>query len=258
MAERVPASPRPVALVTGVGRRVGIGAAIAERLAGDGFDVAVSSWTPYDERMPWGADAQARDTLADAAAEVGARYLAVEVDLEQPESPPSLFDRVEAELGVPSVLIMSHCESVDSALLDTTVESFDRHLAVNARATWLLIREFGRRFRGPHGSGRIVALTSDHTVGNLPYGASKAALDRITIAAARELAELGVTANVINPGATDTGWMTAELSEQIVRRTPLGRVGRPADVANLVSFLCSPQGGWINGQLLYSDGGISA
>ncbi|WP_372500182.1 SDR family NAD(P)-dependent oxidoreductase [Sphaerisporangium perillae] len=72
---------------------------------------------------------------------------------------------------------------------------------------WLLIREYGLRHRVPFGEGRIVGLTSDHTVFNLPYGASKAALDRITIAAARELAHLGVTANVINPGPTDTGWI---------------------------------------------------
>lgn len=68
---------------------------------------------------------------------------------------------------------MSHAESVDSGLLDTTIESFDRHFAVNARATWLLIREYGRRFQGAPGTGRIISLTSDHTVGNLPYGASK-------------------------------------------------------------------------------------
>jgi 3-oxoacyl-[acyl-carrier protein] reductase len=147
-------------------------------------------------------------------------------------------------------LVLCHCESVDSGLLDTTIESFDRHMAVNARATWQLIREFGRRFASPHGTGRIIALTSDHTVGNLPYGASKAALDRITLAAARELASLGITANVVNPGATDTGWMNDELVQEVARSTPLGRVGRPEDAANLVSFLCSPEGGWINGQLL--------
>jgi 3-oxoacyl-[acyl-carrier protein] reductase len=106
-----------------------------------------------------------------------------------------------------TALVMCHCESVDSGLLDTNLESFDRHFAVNARASWLLIREFGRRFRGPHGTGRIISLTSDATVGNLPYGASKAALDRITLAAARELEHLGVTANAINPGPVDTGWM---------------------------------------------------
>lgn len=116
-------------------------------------------------------------------------------------------------MGGVTALVMSHCESVDSGLLDTTVESFDGHFAVNARATWLLIREFGRRFTGERGTGRIVSLTSDHTVGNLPYGASKGAMDRITPAAAHELAHLGVTANAINPGPVDTGWMPEEVRE---------------------------------------------
>jgi 3-oxoacyl-[acyl-carrier protein] reductase len=123
-----------------------------------------------------------------------------------------LFDSAERELGNVSALVFCHCESVDSGRLDTTVESFDRHFAVSTRASWLLIRGYGLRFRGQHGTGRVVSLTSDHTVGNLACGASKGAMDRITLAAARELADLGVTCNAINPGPTDTGWMnrTAE------------------------------------------------
>ena len=79
--------------------------------------------------------------------------------------------------------------------------------------------------------------------------------DRIVLAAAREFAHLKITANVINPGATDTGWMTEELQAHIGEMTPLARVGRPDDCARLVAFLCSEAGGWINGQLLYSNGG---
>ena len=92
------------------------------------------------------------------------------------------------------------------------------------------------------GDGRIIALTSDHTVGNLPYGASKGALDRITLAAAHELGHLGVSANVINPGPVDTGWMTDPIRDSGIRRTPLNRLGTPHDTANLVDFLCSPRG----------------
>ncbi|WP_043632528.1 SDR family oxidoreductase [Nonomuraea candida] len=250
-------SARPLALVTGVGRTVGIGAGIARRLAATGWDVAFTSWTPYDERMTWGAEAGATDAIARSLAELSAATTAVEADLTDPEAPARVFDEVERRLGAVTALVMCHCESVDSGLLDTTVESFDRHFAVNARATWLLIREYARRFAGPHGTGRIIALTSDHTVGNLPYGASKGALDRITLAAAHELAHLGVTANVINPGPVDTGWMSGEAREQLIAHTPLGRLGTPGDTGNLVAFLCSPEGQWINGQLLMSNGGLA-
>ncbi|MGQ4267195.1 SDR family oxidoreductase [Nocardiopsis changdeensis] len=248
---------RPVALVTGVGRTRGIGAAVALRLAGAGWDVAFTHWAPYDARMPWGAEPGAAERIGAALAERGAAHLALEADLADPEVPDRVVERVSAELGAPAALVLCHCESVDTPLLDTGVESFDRHFAVNARASWLLVRAFARAFTAPRGSGRIVALTSDHTVGNLPYGASKAALDRIVVAA-REPAHLGVSANAVNPGPVDTGWMTPELKRETAGYTPLGRTGTPEDTADLVEFLCSPRGGWVNGQLLHSDGGISA
>ncbi|MFI5610995.1 SDR family oxidoreductase [Amycolatopsis sp. NPDC051903] len=238
---------KPVALVTGVGRRAGIGAAIATRLMADGWTVACSYWGAYDARMPWGAD----------ETRPGVGSFELEADLEDPATPGALFSSLVTELGDVRALVLAHCESVDSGFLDTPIDSFDRHFAVNTRASWLLMREFATRYRGPHGAGRIVALTSDHVAGNVPYGASKGALDRLIVAAARELGHLGITANSVNPGPTDTGWLDAPLRTALVDRTPLGRLGTPADCANLVSFLCGPDGGWLTGRVLTSDGGLS-
>lgn len=190
--------------------------------------------------MPWGVD----DSLS-----------ILEADLEDPEAPAELVEHVSRTHGPITGLIMCHAESVDSSIADTTIESFDRHYAVNVRSVWLLIKAFAARFPGPPGSGRIIAITSDHTAFNLPYGASKGALDRIVLGASVELAELGVIANVINPGPNQTGWITPDLEASILRNNLQPRLGTPADCANLVAFLCSPRGQWINGQLLYSDGG---
>ena len=255
--ERSAGPGRPVALVTGVGRTVGIGAGIATELAASGWDIAFTYLTAYDERMPWGVEAGAAAAVEGSLRRHGVAVAAIEADLADTGAAGFIFNEAERRLGNVTALVMSHAESVDSGLLDTTIESFDRHFAVNARASWLLIREYGRRFRGTPGTGRIISLTSDALIGNVPYGASKGALDRITLAAARELAHLGVTANAINPGPTDTGWMTDEVRQAVLAQTPLGRLGTPQDTASLVAFLCSPQGGWINGQLLLSNGGLA-
>jgi 3-oxoacyl-[acyl-carrier protein] reductase len=248
---------RPVALVTGVGRTVGIGAAVATRLAADGWDVATSHWGAYDHRMPWPCEDDGPARVAERIRERGARTTAVSADLVDVGAAARVFDAVEADLGPVTALVLCHCESVDSGLLDTTVDSFDRHYQVNVRASWLLVRELAQRFPVERiGRGRVVALTSDHVVGNLPYGATKGALDRLVIAAARELQQLRVSANVVNPGPVDTGWMTEEQRVATREATPLGRGGTPDDAAALVSFLCSPEGGWVNGQLLSADGGL--
>ncbi|WP_285116024.1 SDR family oxidoreductase [Leifsonia sp. fls2-241-R2A-40a] len=250
-------SSRPVVFVTGASRPESIGAAIARRQAALGWDVAFAFWDDYDASMPWGAHERAHDAFADELRELGARALPVAVDLSHPESPGFAVERVRAALGPVQALVASHAHSVDSGLLDTSVEAFDAHFAVNTRGTWLLIKAFAEQFPADlSGSGRIVALTSDHTAHNLPYGASKGALDRIVMAAAVELAHLGVTANLINPGPIDTGWMTPDLAGALAAETALGRLGTPQDTADLVAFLLSPSGGWINGQLLHSNGGF--
>jgi 3-oxoacyl-[acyl-carrier protein] reductase len=208
--------------------------------------------------MPWGERPGSVAAIETSLRDRGATVFSIEADISNASTPHDLFDATESALGPVTALVLSHAEDVESGILDTTLENFDLHFAINTRASWLLIREFANRFTGERGTGRIVALTSDHTTNNLPYGASKGALDRIVIAAAKELGPTGSTANLINPGPIDTGWMSPEQATQLAAITPAGRLGTPSDTAALVSFLLSGDGGWITGQLLHSDGGLSA
>ena len=242
------------ALLTGVGRRQGIGAGIAAGLALDGWDLVLSYWPGYDRRIGLAGEPDDPQQLADALRATGRRVDLIEADLQDPDQATDLVRRAGEVSGSLDALVLSHCESTDSGVLDTTVDSFDRHYAVNVRASWLLIAAFARQL-SPTG-GRVVALTSDHTVGNLPYGATKGALDRLVLAAAHELGHRGLRANVINPGPVDTGWMDQDIRDGCRAATPLGRLGTPDDVANLVRFLLSEPGGWITGQLLCSNGGF--
>ncbi|MBS3180592.1 MULTISPECIES: SDR family oxidoreductase [unclassified Pseudoclavibacter] len=252
-------TPRRVALITGVGRRRSIGAALAVGLARDGWDLALNYWQPYDDRVGLERSGDDPRAVAELCLDLGASVELVEGDLSDPSVPGRLFEEART-LGPLAGLVLSHAESVDSSILTTDLESWDRHFAVNARATWLLIKAFAEQLPvvPDPGSARasIVALTSDHTVDNLPYGASKGALDRIVTAAAVELADRGVRANVINPGPVDTGWLDDETRAWCTDATPAGRLGTAEDTTNLVRFLFSPAGAWINGQVLSSNGGF--
>ena len=218
----------PIALITGTARANSIAAGIVPRLTADGWEVLTSDLENADYPC----------------------------DLSTPGGPEELIQTVNRTHGAISAIILSHAHCAESGILDTTAESFDKHVAVNARASLLLIAAFARQI--PDDGGAIVALTSDHTTGNLPYGASKGALDRIVISAARELGPRGISANVLNPGPVDTGWMDIDLRTSLTAHHPLGRLGTPADIADVVSFLVSRPGRWISGQLLQSDGAFSA
>jgi 3-oxoacyl-[acyl-carrier protein] reductase len=243
----------PAALVTGVSRLGGIATAVARALARDGWTVAGTGYRPYDETEPWGAERDAPERLL---AE-GVLGWWEEADLADAATPARVVAEAEAAVGPLTALVLVHTESRAGGVLETSAEGFDRHLAVNARAALLLSAEFARRFRGEPGTGRIVAFTSGALHGEVAYGASKAALERMVVAAAAELGPRGITANCVDPGPTDTGWMSPQLYERIRDATPLGRVGEPDDAARLAAFLCSPAGGWITGQTVISDGGAS-
>lgn len=254
----MPAARRGTVLVTGVGRRRSIGAGIALGLADDGWDLVLNYWAPYDDRVRYGRAEHDTDDVAAECRRRGSNVAVLAGDLADVAVPGRLV-HAAATAGRLGGLVMSHCEGVDSAILDTSLESWDRHFAVNARAVWLLIKAFAEHLADEvttEVKGRIVALTSDHTAHNLPYGASKGALDRIVVAAAVELGNRGIRANVINPGPIDTGWMTPDIRQAGQAQTPAGRLGTPADTADLVRFLMSDAGGWITGQVLYSNGGF--
>jgi 3-oxoacyl-[acyl-carrier protein] reductase len=246
------------ALVTGASRRVGIAAAVARALAADGWDVATTCWRPYDETEPWGSEPREAEELVDELRALGARAGLYEDDLADPEAAVRVLDAAESAVGPLTALVNVHAHSEQGGLLEATAEQLDRHLAVNTRATLLLSAEFARRFRGEPGSGRIVSFSSGLPLaGEIAYAASKGAVEWITVSAAVELGPRGITVNAVDPGPTDTGWMSPELKAGAEAATPLGRVGRPEDAANLVAFLCSPAGGWITGQVIRSDGGFS-
>jgi 3-oxoacyl-[acyl-carrier protein] reductase len=245
---------RPVALITGVGRTAGIGTGIARCLVADGWDLVLSQWTPADEEIFGESAAAGMDDVGDELRQRGARVIRVPADLEQVDAPARLIAQARKEFGTIDALVLSHAWDIESGVLDTTVEEFDKHFAINARASWMLIAEFARQVET---GGAIVALTSDHTAGNLPYGVSKGALDRLVIAAAKELAPRGISANVVNPGPIDTGWMSDEVRATLIGMQPSGRLGTATDTGNLVAFLLSPKGRWVTGQLLMSDGGFS-
>lgn len=256
-------SDGPVAVVTGASRRRGIGAAICRALAAGGADVFFTHWGNYDDAMPWGTDGEgSADALRRELEEAGVRSGDMEVDLSDPDAPARVLDAAAEKLGPPSILVNNAAhysvryglqyEYLDAAMLDA-------HYAVNLRATALLGVEFARRYPGGPG-GRIVNLTSGQflgpMLGELAYVATKGAIEALTISLAAEVAAKGITVNAVGPGPTDTGNMTEESRQQLAKKFPTGRVGRPEDVARLVAFLAGEDAAWITGQIIHSEGGF--
>jgi 3-oxoacyl-[acyl-carrier protein] reductase len=249
-----------VALVTGANH--GIGASVAHMLTDAGASVFVTYLRLDDE---W---SHHKNEPA-----LGGRMEAWEADLADGDVPRQLFERAEAAFGPVEILVNNADHCVPDTFVPGFVEdpigrapdrlsaaSHDRHFAVNSRATALLIAEFARRHieRGATW-GRIVGVTTNGIngfPGELSYGASKTALESYTLAAATELGPHGITANVVCPGPTQTGWIPPDLVGPWGEQHCLGRVGTAADVAGVIVWLCSEGGGWVTRNRIWADGGF--
>ena len=237
---RIPGS----ALVTGAGREREIGTAICRALAAAGHAVAFT--------VPPGGDGSA------LAAELGAGV--IEADLSDPGAAEVVLDTATERLGgLPAVLVNNAAVSVNGGYAVMDAATLDAHYAVNVRAPVLLSCELARRH--PRGEpGRIVCLTSGQSLGpmldELPYATTKGALEMFVRQLAPEVMGLGITVNAVNPGVTDTGWVTDAIRADVLPRMPAGRIGEPEDAARLIAWLCSGDARWVTGQVIGSEGGF--
>lgn len=251
--------PRPVALVTGVSRRIGIGAAVARRLADAGFDLFLHAWAPADAEQPWGADPGA-GLPAEIATELAgaARVEHAAADLADPDAPARLVGLAAEAFGHVDVLVANHARSSSYDLEHVTAAEIDLTYAVNTRATLLLVQEFARRHDDTR-PGRVVLMTSGQHRGpmpeELPYIASKGALHQLTASLAAHLAPRRITVNAVDPGATDTGYADDALHALVLDQEPMGRWGEPDDAARLITWLAGPDSAWVTGQVIVSAGG---
>ncbi len=221
---------RSIAIVTGASQTRDIGAAICRQLVSSGHDLV---FTYFKATADWA------DSFTTELENQGARVLATEIDLSQSDAADST---------------MTDWQTLDAA-------SLDQHYAVNLRAPLLLATRFTKRFAEAHlTSGRIIQLTSGQELGPMPdeiaYATTKGALSTFTKTYAAAVAPLGITVNAINPGPTDSTWMDEATRTALKPSFPFGRIGAPEDVARLIQFLVSPDGGWVTGQVIHSEGGF--
>lgn len=229
------------ALVTGVSREAGIGYAIANRLEELGASVFRHGWSSHDEAQPWGAEPRVEH---------------FEADLADPVGPAEVMAAARAALGHVDILVANHARSGLGRLEELTAEELDGFLAVNVRATLLLVKELALQHDDERAGGRVVLLTSGQHLGGMPrevaYAVSKGALHQATATLSAHLVPRGISVNAVNPGPTDTGWDIGDPA----RHMPLGRWGTPEDAARLVGWLCTDDAAWITGQVIDSEGGF--
>ncbi len=244
------------ALVTGVSRRAGIGFAIAGRLRDLGADVVVQGFGGHDAAQPWGEDPEG---TAGLATELGVP--ALEADFTDPAAPGACLAAAAEAVGHVDILVANHAMSCDQSLEQLEAAAIDATLAVNVRGTLLLVQAYAARHDDARPGGNVILFTSgqhlEPMARELPYAASKAAIHGLTGSLADHLAPRGIRVNTVNPGPTDTGWATPELTAFEMRRLPFGRWGAPEDAARLVAWLAGDESAWITGQVITSDGGFS-
>ena len=237
------------ALVTG--GTGGMGRAIAAKLAADGFDVAVAYTGSVD--------------LADAAvkeiADQGRRGAAFAADVADEEAVSAVFDAVQDRFGHLDAVVHTAGINRPAALIDLDLADFDEIHRVNVRGTFVVNQQAARRV---HEGGAIVNVSSSMVRFAPPelsaYAASKAAVDALTRILAKEMRGRDITVNAVAPGPTATAAFlhstSAEEQQQLAALPPLGRLGSPDDIAGIVSFLAGPAGRWVNGQVVYANGGF--
>jgi 3-oxoacyl-[acyl-carrier protein] reductase len=246
-----------VALVTGVSRRIGIGAAIARRFAASGYRLMLTGLPAYDAAQPYGGDPEGVPGLL-AELDGAADY--VTSDLTDPQAPAAAVAAALDRFGAVDALVAVHAYSRHTELGSLRADEIDRHMVVNVRATMLLVEAFAGAYDQRRGHGRVVLFSSGQRLGPMPgelaYAASKAGVEVLTRNFAHLLARRQVTVNCVNPGPTDTGYADPETHEHVRRMFPTGHWGQPDDAARLVEWLCSPDAAWVTGQVIDSEGGF--
>lgn len=237
------------ALVTGASR--GIGAAVAKRLGADGFSVVVN----YS-----GSEEPATEVVAEIEA-AGGHAVALKADVSRPDDVAHLFAQTEATYGIPAALVNSAGVMQLAPLGESDDDLFDRMVAINFKGTFNTLREAARRMQD---GGRIINLSTSVVGVKLPtysvYAATKAAVETMTAILSKEMRGRSITVNAVAPGPTATALFldgkTEEQIDHLSKLNPLERLATPDDIANTVSFLAGPDGGWINGQTLRANGGM--
>ncbi|MDW3685967.1 SDR family oxidoreductase [Cupriavidus sp. CV2] len=239
-----------VAIVTGASR--GIGAAVARRLAQDGFAVAIN----------YAAGAAQAEALVAELKAAGASAIAVQADVSKADDVRRLFETTEQQLGKVDVLVNNAGVLKTVPLADTSDALYDQTFDINVRGTFNTLREAAARLAD---GGRIVNFSSTTLALNMPgyavYNATKAAVEAVTHVFAKELRGRNITVNAVAPGPIATSlFLDGKTEEQIqafAKMPPLQRLGQPEDIASVVAFLAGPDAGWVNGQILRANGGVA-